>query len=158
MFDVRSLKEQQGKFLKAVSRASFRAAEAIGTRAEIQARVTSPMKSGGMRAGWYHRTRWDGEAVRGELGNTNDVAWYQEKGTGKWGPKHRPYRIVPRRKKWLSWVGGNGVRVFAKAVWHPGVKPRFIGYGAIFGRPPFMAGQDHSRNIAIIEREIKRAT
>lgn len=41
---------------------------------------------------------------------------YVENGTGVHGPKGSPITIVPRTKRFLSWVGPDGERRFAKKV------------------------------------------
>lgn len=51
---------------------------------------------------------------------TAEYARYQNDGTGIYGARGTP--IVPRRAKLLSWVGKDGVRVFARSV--RGVPPQ----------------------------------
>jgi hypothetical protein len=156
-FDVVSLRRQQDALFRDIMRGSMNAVEAIGRRSEAQAKASTPSKTYQMRGGWKHRSWRNGGAVNGELYNQVKHALFQEEGTGLWGPKRSRYPIVPRRKKCLSWVS-NGQRFFARRVMHPGVKPRFIGYAAIYGRAAPFVGEDHSRNISIIERELTTAT
>jgi hypothetical protein len=155
MFDVTDLRHQHHELFTRIQRAEFAAAEAIGARAEMVAKVNSPGKTYEMRGGWKHRCWRNGESVQGELTNSVKHALFVEEGTGLWGPKRAKYLIVPRRKKWLSWVSG-GTRYFAKRVIHPGIKPKFIGHAAIYGRAAPFVGEDHSKNIATIERELQR--
>ena len=42
----------------------------------------------------------------------------------EFGGTTQPHIIKPKYKKWLSWVGDDGVRVFAKVVHHPAVTSR----------------------------------
>jgi hypothetical protein len=156
-FDVVGLRRQQDAMFRQLMRGTDDAVEALGRRSEAQAKASTPSKTYQMRGGWKHRSWRNGGVVNGELYNMVPHALYQEEGTGLWGPKRAKYPIVPRRKKCLSWSAG-GTRFFARKVMHPGVKPRFIGYAAIFGRAAPFVGEDHSRNISIIERELNAAT
>lgn len=154
-FDVKFLREQHVRCQADIHRATLRAAEAIGQRAEMTAKAASPGKTYQMRGGWKHRCWQTIGAVHGEL--TNDVkhALFVERGTGLYGPKHAKYPIVPRRKNWLSWAKG-GARYFAKRVMHPGIKPRFIGRAAMTGGTSIFIAEGHDRNVATIERELSR--
>lgn len=49
-----------------------------------------------------------------EVAATAEYARYQEEGTGVFGPRRAP--IAPRTARVLSWVGRDGVRVFARSV------------------------------------------
>ena len=158
-FDVASLYRQSNELFGAIQRGSFAAAQAVGAFSESVAKVNTPGKTYQMRAGWYHRCWRNGGVIGGELGNRCDHAIFPEAGTGIWGPKHAPYQIVPRRKKYLSWIGNDGKRHFAKMVKCRGQKPQFLGYSALFGqRPPPVFGQAPTKNIQIIERELQRVT
>jgi hypothetical protein len=156
-FDVVYLRQQQDAVLRQIQKATDKAVEAIGHRAEYAAKISTPSKTYQMRGGWKHRSWRTGGIANGELYNMVPHAIYQEEGTGIWGPRRAKYPIVPRRKRCLSWTSG-GQRFFARRVMHPGVKPRFIGYAAIYGRAAPFVGEDHSRNIATIERELSVAT
>ena len=156
-FDVAGLRRQQDAMLRQIEKATDRAIEAIGFRAEYTAKISSPGKTYQMRGGWKHRSWRSGSKVNGELFNMVPHALYQEEGTGLWGPRRAKYPIVPLRKKFLSWVKG-GQRFFARKVMHPGVKPKYIGHAAVFGRSAPFVGEDHSRNVATIERELSTAT
>jgi hypothetical protein len=162
MFDVASLQRQQHELFVRLQHAEWKAAQAVGQRAETTAKINSPGKTYRLRGGWKYRCWRTGGAVMGEL--TNDVkhSLFIERGTGLYGPKRAKYPIVPRRKKYLSWtVGGSfgvsGTRFFAKKVMHPGVKPRFIGRAAMFGSTSPFVGEGHDKNITTIERELQKA-
>lgn|SRR5512147_168462 len=157
-FDSVGLRRQQDALLAKIARATDAAIEGIGANAEHVAKVSSPHQTYQMRGGWKHRSWRSGGAAVGSLYNMVPHALYQEEGTGLWGPKRAKYPIVPRRKRMLSWVGKDGVRRFARKVMHPGVKPRYIGYAAIYGRTPPFVGEDHRRNLTIINRELERVT
>lgn len=160
-FDVTELRRQHHELFSKIQRAEWQAAQAIGARAEMVAKINTPGKTYQMRAGWFHRCWRTGGAIRGELGNKTKHSLLVEEGTGLWGPKRAKYPIVPRRKKALSWTTGgsfgvSGTRFFSKGVMHPGIKPKFIGHAAIYGRSAPFVGEDHSKNIATIERELQR--
>ena len=157
-FDVASLYRQSNAMFGAVQRTTWQAAQAVGANSEALAKVNSPGKTYQMRAGWYHRCYISSGTVIGELGNKCTHAIFPEAGTGLWGPKHSSYTIYPRRKKGLWRVGTDGKRHFAKKVTVKGQKPQFVGYSALFGKsPPFAySGQVLTRNISIIERELKK--
>ena len=56
----------------------------------------------------------------GRVGSNVEYAPYVEFGTGIYGKRGSP--IVPKRAKMLSWIGGDGKRVFARSV--RGMRPR----------------------------------
>lgn len=164
-FDVTYLRQQHHELFSKIQSAEWKAAQAIGARAEMVAKINTPGKTYQMRAGWFHRCWITGGKIRGELGNKTKHSLFVEEGTGLWGPKRAKYPIPKSGRmpkgKWLSWTTGgsfgvSGTRFFSKGVMHPGIKPRFIGHAAIYGRSAPFVGEDHSKNIATIERELQR--
>ncbi|MEB3207326.1 MAG: hypothetical protein VKK63_00225 [Synechococcus sp.] len=76
--------------------------------------------SGQLRGSVYASVASASESeVTSEVGSPIFYAIYQEEGT-------RPYTIVPRKARVLSWVGQDGNRAFAKKVKHPGLKARHM--------------------------------
>lgn len=69
-----------------------------------------------------------GHVVR--LTNRAKYAAAQDEGSGKYGPRRRPYPIKAKRKT-LRFIGRSGNVVFRKVVLHPGVQPtRFLYHAA----------------------------
>lgn len=150
-FDIKSLYSQSNELFGAIQRVGFKAANAVGANSEAVAKINTPVRTYQMRAGWYHRCWRTGGKIVGELANKCNHAIFPESGTGLWGPKHA--RIYPKHKKALSWIGSNGKRVFAGSI--KGQPGQFIGRSAMFGQSALYLGRDTSRNLAIIERELR---
>lgn len=90
--------------------------------------VNTPVKTGRLRTSWYQTpvhpaSTADGRTgVAAEIRNDVRYAAFVEYGTGKWGPQHRPYPIVPKTPGGtLAWRDPHSGRwVHAKKVMHPG--------------------------------------
>jgi len=106
----------------------------IGHRLRREAAKRAPKKTTDLARSIIVRAvdRW---AV--EVGPTVDYGLYVHEGTGKYGPKKRPYKIEPKRKKALKFkkqgstftAGGStftqvGRNMIRKSVIHPGIKPQ----------------------------------
>lgn len=100
-------------------------AENIGKNLEKQAKSN---------AAWTDRTGNTRRTIHGGadkipsgatlyLAHGSMVGTYLEEGTGKYGPRKRPYIIRPKNKKVLRFIK-DGKEIFAKSVNHPGIKPR----------------------------------
>lgn len=159
-FDVADLRRQHTKLLTALGVAMDKSADRIGGHAVSLAQSTTTItnRTGAMRGGWKFRSRKTNNGARGELINTVRHALFQEDGTGVFGPSRSPYTIRPVKAKALRFVTGSGQLVFTRKVTHYGVHPRLIGKAAIFGRQAPFYGEDHTTNIATIEREVSRVT
>jgi phage gpG-like protein len=72
----------------------------------------------------------------------------------EFGGKTQPHIIKPKYKKWLSWIGDDGERVFKKIVLHPGsnIPPR------PYIRPAAAtkAEEVHNKMQEVLLRELKR--
>jgi hypothetical protein len=149
------LRRQHLQYLRKTGEGMDEAARRISALASDIAKGTKTItnRTGAGRQGWYWLTSKIQDGAQGELRNRVRHMFFQEEGTGVFGPKHAPYYIVPRRAKALRFVAG-GKLVFTRRVKHYGVHPRFIGRAAIFGRQAPFYGQDHSSNIATIERVV----
>lgn len=74
--------------------------------------------SGSLRASVYaSQASASTSEISSEVGTPILYGLYQEEGT-------RSYTIVPKTARFLSWIGGDGVRIFAKQVTHPGLPAR----------------------------------
>ena len=86
------------------------------------------------KAPWKDRTSHARQSIHGGvdvddgkfvlyLSHGVEYGRYLEEGTGKYGPKGKPYTIEPVNKKALYWEGAKHP---VKKVTHPGMKPRSI--------------------------------
>lgn len=83
--------------------------------------MNTPIHHGNLRTSWYRLPVQRKEDVF-ETGVATRVSYapYVEFGTGKWGPKHAPYEILPKKPGgFLAWREG-GVWHYATKVMHPG--------------------------------------
>ena len=88
----------------------------------------TPVRSGRLRRGWYHRTRAAGRQVIGEVG-VRGVGYAAVVEYGS-----QPHLIEPVHASVLRWQGPGGPR-FARVVHHPGTAPRAF-FRAAWGRAP----------------------
>ncbi len=92
------------------------------------AAANTPVRSGNLRTAWYQTPvrptvgAAGQEGVQASIRNDTGYAAHVEYGTGKWGPKRRPYKIRPKdpagHLAWRDPVTGKWVRT--KEVTHPG--------------------------------------
>ena len=113
--------------------AARRIAEDGGEFLVKAARGHTPVDTGALMASWKRMATVVGVTPAGlktyTSGAETDVEYapHLEWGTGKWGPKHAPYEIRPKKPGgWLHWQTPEGQDVFAKLVMHPGIKPRHM--------------------------------
>jgi len=160
MWDVQHLRVQHNKLLRDLGAQMDRSAQQIGGRAVSIAQNTTTItnRTGAGRGGWKYRTSKVRNGAQVDVTNKVRHMYYQEHGTGVFGPKRAPYVIRPRRGKFLRFVASGGQVVFARQVTHYGVHPRLIGRAAVFGRQAPFYGVDHSSNISTITRELQNAT
>jgi hypothetical protein len=87
--------------------------------AERTARERAPRKTGRLRQGI--RAILAGGRLGGALVSLAPYSSYLHFGTGVYGPRKRPYTVVPRKKKALYWPGA---RHPVKRVFIRGIEPR----------------------------------
>ena len=130
-FNLAAIKREHAAYLVQQKRVFGSALEDIATEAIAYARATTRVKrrSGAMSRGWG-RTPAKHTALNliVRFYNTELHAFFQEDGTGLWGPK-RDY-IYPKRARFLRWVSHDGVVHFARRV--KGVPPKYIGKHSLF--------------------------
>lgn len=99
----------------------FRVLRQKAALVEAEAKRRCPVDTGRLRSSITTEMSVVNRSPRARVGSPLDYAVFVEKGTGIYGPRHRPIR--PRRAKFLSWIDrGTGKRVFAREV--RGVRPR----------------------------------
>lgn len=152
--NIGDLRRQHAKFLNRLVTGVDRAADALATRALNMAQNTRAITYRGPGRG---RESWKKSVYKlrygagGSLTNDKLHMLCQESGSGKWGPKGAPYLIAARNAKALRFVW-KGVLMFRRWVMHPGVKPKWIGRSAMFGRTAPFFGEDHEPNLKLIQR------
>lgn len=124
-WDIRSIKKQHNKFLADHDRFLLSAANDLVDASIKNARAQRYIKNrtGALKRGWQKALKPIPGGYNGRVYSLVPHAWFQERGTGLWGPNKR--RIVPIRAKALRWVDPGGVVHFAKSV--RGVPPKWIG-------------------------------
>lgn len=80
-------------------------------------------RTGHARQGIHGGVDSDGNKFILYLSHGVEYGRYLEEGTGKYGPKGKPFTIEPVDKKALYWEGAEHP---VKKVTHPGMKPRSI--------------------------------
>jgi hypothetical protein len=123
--DVLAVHKAHNAFLAANDRLVAATLEEVGEVAVKHAKQTRMVKSrtGAMYRGWL-RTPAQHTALGLVVSFYSNVqhAFYQEFGTGLWGPSHDYIR--PKRARYLRWVSGGVVHFAAKV---KGVPPKYIG-------------------------------
>jgi hypothetical protein len=157
--NVQSLHGQHQELLREIGRSIDGAVKAVLGSAAQKARDTRIIKSrtGKMRAGWQWMSYPTRRGANGSLWNPVAHALCQEKGTGVFGPNRAPYWIEAKRARCLRFVSASGTIVFRRRVLHFGVHPRYIGRAAMYGREAMFFGEDHSRNIDLLNRWLSSA-
>jgi hypothetical protein len=157
--DVGSLRSQHSELLREIGRAIDGSVKAILGSAAQRSRDTRIIKNrtGKMRAGWQWMSYPTRHGAFGSMWNPVAHALYQEKGTGVFGPNRAPYWIEAKRARCLRFVSASGAIIFRRRVLHYGVHPRYIGRAAMYGRDAMFFGEDHSRNIELINRWLSSA-
>ena len=124
-FNLQAIRVGHNRFLQRQTRVLGAAIDEIADLAIKHARETDRVKwrTGAMSRGWT-KTPLQLTALGMVLHFGSDVkhAFFQELGTGLWGPSHD--YIYPKRAKVLRWVS-NGQVHFARRV--KGVPPKYIG-------------------------------
>ena len=92
---------------------------------ESYAKLNAPWKdrTGHARQGIHGGVDVDDAKFVLYLSHGVEYGRYLEEGTGKYGPKGKPFTIEPVNKKALYWEGAEHP---VKKVTHPGMKPRSI--------------------------------
>lgn len=106
--------------------AARRMAAVGAARMREVARLNTPVNTGRLRESWEtlpvtktHVGPW--AAYQSGIATHVKYAPYVEYGTGIYGPRHRPYVIVPRHAPFLAWRDpATGQWVRTKKVVHPG--------------------------------------
>jgi len=159
MFNISALKRTHSKAIQEQVKVFDGATSQILREAVRLAQGQNAIRdrSGKLRSGWLWKMRKTQDGATGTLYNAVPYAIYQEKGTGKYGPKGAPYRITARRAKMLRFRNGSGDLVFRHSVMHPGVKPQRIGRAALFGHAAPFSGVDMTNSIRIFGRWMTQA-
>lgn len=93
----------------------------VTSETENYARMYAPVRTGALRASITSFT----DALSGTVEATVPYALFVELGTGTRGEfPTGVIHIQPKNGKYLSWIGGNGKRVYARAVNSPGMSAR----------------------------------
>lgn len=146
--DVDALRRHHDAYLRQMEQAGAQALDTIAQRMINYARATKAVqyRSGQMAAGWSKTP-----VVHTALGllisffsNVKHAFW-QEFGTGLWGPTHDYIR--PKRASVLRWVSG-GVTHYARKV--RGVPPKFIAKHAWFQAGHFDAPAIFERSLGAL--------
>jgi hypothetical protein len=131
-WDVAFLRKQHNKWLGQFDASLLSAALDIGASAvhfASQSRVIK-RRTGELAAGWHRGIQRKRNKITVMLVTRVKHAWFQERGTGIYGPTGLP--ITPRRAKFLRWKSPTtGNWIFAKSV--KGVKPKWIGKNSARG-------------------------
>lgn len=101
-------------------------------RAQGITRLKGLIRTGEYLEAWktsFGEVKKNGNYYTIDFGNDKRYAGWLERGTGIYGERGTP--IVPKTAKYLSWVGKDGKRYFAKSV--KGIKPQRVGETAITG-------------------------
>ena len=143
--DVVALRRAHNSFLDAYDRILVDTIQQVGDQAVKYARETNRVKwrSGVMAKGWM-RTPAQYTSIGLVVSFYSNVqhAFYQEHGTGLWGPS-RDY-IRPRRARCLRWVSNGQVHFAAKV---KGVPPKYIGKHSWFQAGAFDAPKMFERSL-----------
>lgn len=128
--DVVGLRKENLKFAGANERILWDTLLEVGDDAVADARAQKKIKNrtGALARGWKRAMRRQSNALSVALISNVKHAFFQELGTGLWGPSGQ--RIRPVRAKFLRWIGPGGKAIFARSV--KGVPPKFIGKHAAF--------------------------
>lgn len=101
-------------FLHSPSQPIHRAVASRVRKTDALAAATAPVDEGRLRNARNSGVRDEGSRLVGHVEFTVDYAIYHAKGTGIYGPEHRP--ITPKKGKALVFRTKSGVLVFAKSV------------------------------------------
>lgn len=128
--DVVGLRREHKKFDSANDRVLWATLQEVGDDAVAEAKAQRKIKNrtGALARGWHRMLRRQPRALAVSLVSNVKHAFFQELGTGLWGPSGQ--RIRPIRAKFLRWIGPGGKVIFARSV--KGVPPKFIGKHAAF--------------------------
>jgi hypothetical protein len=157
VIDLRKLQASNRKASEAIRHGTEGGVLAIVKDAALRSMNTKAVKNrtGAMRGGWSYRLiLGKPNRVTGQLRNTVLHSKFQEEGTGNFGAIKCGYFITAKPGKTLAFMGRNGKMVFRKWVFHPGVRPQFIGRAAMFGHDTPFYTADHDRNVRVLTRWI----
>jgi hypothetical protein len=157
VIDLSKLKAVNAKAIAAFKHGTEGGVLAIVKDAALRASNTKAVKNrtGAMKAGWHYRLIvGKPNRVTGQLRNGVLHSKFQEEGTGNYGAIKCGYFITAKPGKTLAFMGRDGKMVFRQWVFHPGVRPQFIGRAAMFGHDTPFYTADHERNIRVLTRWI----
>jgi len=147
-----------------------RAALLVGAHAltvEREAKQAAPVASGILKSSIHTQMQYDPDRTAARIGTKVHYAPYLEMGTGRWGPRGRPYEITPKRKRALAFVARAGTqlstgrpmyrsrtgrlvvtrrraaRTVVRRVIHPGIRPRPYLYPALERSRPKLRADLH---------------
>ncbi len=89
------------------------------------------VRTGHLRRSGYWETKETSSGFEGTVGYRASYAKAQDQGT-------KPFVIRPKKKKALRFLGSDGAPVFAKAVRHPGLRPRLFLSGTFVAHKPLL--------------------
>jgi hypothetical protein len=130
-WDVADARKQHNKWLAEHDKTLMHIANELGDSAIRLAQAQKQVKNrtGELRGGWKKSWRRTPGKIQIALISRVKHAYFQERGTGLWGPSGLPIR--PKHAKFLRWVDPASGRVmFRRSV--RGVPPKWIGKRATF--------------------------